>query len=165
MTSNTTTAVAGRRGNRATKIAIGAVALLLAAGGTAFAYWTQMGAGQGTAGTGSTVDVVVNQTSTVTGLYPGGPAQALSGTFDNPNAAAVTVGAVTASVTATSVSGCDASWYRIGGTSTPASQVLPSGNSVGSWSGLTIQLANESVNQDACKSATVTITYAVAAAA
>ncbi len=39
--------------------------------GMAFAYWTSSGTGSGTAGTGSTVPVTVNQTTTVTNLYPG----------------------------------------------------------------------------------------------
>ncbi len=151
---------------RKKKIALVTAALMVAVSGTAFAYWTQLGAGTGGATTGTTVAVVVNQTNTVTGLYPGGPAQALNGTFDNPNAAAVTVGAVTASVTATSVGGCLPAWYAISGTGSPASQILAAGNGVGTWSGLSVALVNEvAINQNVCKYATITITYAVAAAA
>ena len=150
---------------RSKKIAIVTAALVLGVGGTAYAYWTQMGAGTGTAATGDTVAVTVKQTSTITGLFPGGTPVALAGNFDNPNTSAVTVGAVSATVTGTSKAGCDAAWYAIGGTGSPSTQVLASGNGVGAWSGLTIALKNESVNQDACKGASVTITYAVAAAA
>lgn len=140
-------------------------AALVLTGGAAFAYWTQSGAGTGGATTGTTTAVVVNQTSTVTGLFPGGAAQALSGNFDNPSDAAVSVGAVTASVTATSAGGCDPAWYSITGTGSPATQVLAAGAAVGAWSGLNVSLLNDAANQDACKDATITITYAVAAGA
>jgi hypothetical protein len=149
------------RFSKKTKVAVLTAALVLGASGTAYAYWTQMGAGAGSAGTGTTVAVVVNQTNTVTDLYPGGPAQALSGDFDNPNSGPVTVGAVSATVTATSVAGCLTTWYTITGTSTPASQVLAAGTAEGAWSGLSVALLNDAANQDVCKSATITITYAV----
>jgi hypothetical protein len=138
---------------------------LILTGGTAFAYWTQSGGGTGGATTGATTAVVVHQTNTVTGLFPGGPAQALSGNFDNPSTAGVTVGAVTATVTSTSAVGCDPAWYAITGTGAPASQVLTAGTAVGTWSGLNVSLLNNAANQDACKLATITISYTVAAGA
>lgn len=147
------------------KIAVVTAALVFGVSGTAFAYWTQLGAGSGTAGTGTTIAVVVKQTNTVTGLYPGGTAQSLSGNFDNPNASAVTVGAVTASVTATSIPLCLPAWYVISGTSTPATQVVAAGTATGAWSGLSVAMLNDAANQDVCKTASITITYAVAAAA
>jgi hypothetical protein len=153
------------RFTKKTKIAIVTAALVFGVSGTAFAYWTQAGAGTGGATTGTTVAVVVKQTNTVTGLYPGGPAQALSGNFDNPNAGLTTVGAVSATVTATSVPAtCLPAWYTIGGTGLPATQVLAGAtNATGAWSGLTVQMLNNGVNQDTCKNATITITYTVAA--
>jgi hypothetical protein len=152
------------RFSRKTKISVLAAALVLAASGTAYAYWSQVGAGTGSASTGTATAVVVNQTNTVTGLYPGGAAQTLSGDFNNPNSGPVTVGAVSATVTATSVSGCLPVWYAITGTGTPATQVLPAGSAKGAWSGLSVSLLNDAANQDLCKTATITITYAVAAA-
>jgi hypothetical protein len=153
--------------SKKTKIAVLTAALVVGASGTAFAYWTQSGGGSGGATTGDTTAlVVVNQLNTVTGLYPGGTPVALNGNFDNPNAAAVTVGAVTASVTATSVGGCLPAWYAITGTGVAANPILPAGSAVGSWSGLSVALVNEvATNQNACKTATITITYAVAAGA
>ena len=151
------------RFSKKTKVAVLTAALVVGASGTAYAYWTQLGAGTGSAGTGTTEAVVVNQTNTVTGLYPGGPAQALSGDFNNPNSGPITVGAVSATVTATSVSGCQATWYTITGTSTPTSQVLAAGSAKGVWSGLSVALLNDAANQDACKTATITISYEVAA--
>ena len=152
------------RFSKKTKIAVLTAALVLGVSGTAYAYWTQLGAGTGSASTGTTSDVVVNQTNTVAGLYPGGAAQALSGDFNNPNTGPVTVGAVSATVTATSVSGCLPAWYAITGTGSPATQVLPTGTAQGAWSGLSVALLNNAANQDLCKTASITITYAVAAA-
>ena len=152
------------RFTKKTKIVIVTAALAIGASGMAYAYWTQAGSGTGSATAGTTVAVVVNQTNTVTGLYPGGPAQALSGNFNNPNSGPVTVGAVTASVTATTVTGCLPAWYEITGTGTPTSQVLTAGTAKGAWSGLSVSLLNDAANQDVCKTAAITITYAVAAA-
>ena len=150
---------------RKATITVVTAALVLGVGGTAFAYWTQVGSGTGGAATGTTVPLIVNQTTVVTGLYPGVTPVTLSGTFDNPNAGEVKAGAVSATVTGTSVVGCDKAWYTIGGTSTPATQIVAAGTGKGTWTGLTVGLVNNAVNQDACKSATITIAYTVAAAA
>ena len=135
-----------------------ATAVLMLAGGAAFGYWSITGTGTDTAGTGTVTAIQVNQTSSVSGLAPGLAAQPLSGDFDNPNSGPVYVAAVTAVVTGTDQVGCDATDYIIAGTATVGAQI-PSGTSVGSWSGLTIQFNNKVTNQDACKNAIVTISY------
>ena len=152
------------RFTKKTKIVIVTAALVIGASATAYAYWTNSGAGTGTGTTGTNAAVTALQSSTVTAMYPGGPAQPLSGTFTNPNSGPVTVGAVSATVTATSVTGCDKTWYAITGTDTTAPHVLPAGAG-GTWSGLSVALTNNlTVNQDLCKTASITITYTVAAA-
>ncbi len=144
---------------RTLAITVGITVLLLGAV-AAFAYWTASGTGTGDADTGTNAAIVVNQTSTVTGMAPGVAPQALSGNFDNANDGPVYVAGVTATVTGTDQPGCGATDYTIAGTATVAAQV-PAGNGVGSWSGLTIQFNNKAgVNQDACKNATVAIAYA-----
>jgi hypothetical protein len=148
-----------RPNKRITAIVTGGVVFLVGAG-AAFAYWTNSGSGTGDADTGTNAAIVVNQTSTVTGMAPGVAAQALSGNFDNANAGPVYVAAVTATVTGTDMPGCGVTDYTIAGTATVGAQV-PAGTGVGSWSGLTIQFNNKAgVNQDACKNANVTIAYA-----
>lgn len=132
---------------------------LLAIGGAAFAYWTTTGSGSDTADTGGTVPIVVNLTSTVTGLAPGLPAQALAGNFDNPNAGPVYVAAVTATVTGTNIPGCDATNYVVAGTA-PVAVEVASGTGRGSWSGLTIQFVNKASNQNVCKNAVVNLSLA-----
>ncbi len=147
------------RFGKRTVVIVSAIVVALAGAGIAFAYWTNAGSGTGTAATGTNVAIVINQTSTVTAMAPGVAAQALSGTFTNPNASPVYVTAVTAVVTGTDKTGCGATDYTIAGTAPVAAQV-PAGTGVGSWSGLTIQFNNKAaVNQDACKGAVVTIAY------
>ncbi len=135
-------------------------AVIVTGAGLAFAYWTNTGSGTGEATTGSNSAIVVNQTTTVSGLAPGLPAQSLAGNFDNANASPVYVAAVTATVTGTDTVGCGPTDYTIAGTAPVAAQVPP-GNDVGAWTGLTIQFNNKAgVNQDACKNAVVAIAYA-----
>jgi len=141
------------------KWAIGLIAFSLIGGGAAVAYWSAGGSGEGDAETGTTVSVVVNQTSDVSGLAPGLGAQTLSGNFDNPNDGSVYVGAVTAEVVGTNQAGCDADDYTIAG-SAPVNAQIASGDGVGSWTGLTIQFNNKpAVNQDVCKNALVELSY------
>jgi hypothetical protein len=154
---------------------VAAIAAMATVG--AYAYWTQGGSGPGSATAGTTTAITVNQTSTTSSsLYPGGPTEALSGNFDNPNSGGVVISSVTAvvsSVTGGAEDGgkpaCTAADFYISGTA--AGSTVPSGTGVGSWSGLSIGLANRdgnanppselspSANQDNCKSAVAHITY------
>jgi hypothetical protein len=148
-----------RRLNKRTLAVASVAGVLVVGGGAAFAYWTTTGSGTGEASTGSNATIVVNQTSTITGLAPGLPAQTLSGNFDNPNDGPVYVSTVTATVTGTDKTGCGPTDYTIGGSATVNAEV-PAGTGVGSWSGLTIAFNNKpAVNQDACKDAVVSIAY------
>ncbi len=138
------------------------VALGVAVG--AYAYWTSGGSGTGTATADTTSSITVHQTSSVTGLYPGGTAATLSGNFDNPNTSAVKISSITAAVSSVSNGtsdgakpACTASDFSIGGS--VGTTTVASGTGVGSWSGLTIQLLNTAANQDNCKGATANISY------
>ena len=147
-------------------VAVLAAAFVVVAGAAAaFAYWTNGGSGSGTATTATNAAVTVNQTSPISGMYPGQSAQTLSGDFTNPNSGPTYVAAVTATgytIDAAHVTaGCTVAGgnYTLGGTATVGAEV-PAGASQGAWSGLTIRMNNLSTNQDACKGATVTIAYA-----
>jgi hypothetical protein len=140
------------------------VVVLLAIGGIALAYWTQGGSGSGTASAGTPVAITVNQTGSPSGLYPGGPSAALAGTFTNTNASPVTISSVTAAVHAFASHTVDATKpdctqadFAIAGTS--GANVVPSGTAVGSWSGLTVRMLDNGLNQDNCKGAAITIDY------
>jgi hypothetical protein len=150
-----------RRFSRKTIAAFG-VAFLLAAIG-AYAYWTNSGTGTGSAATGTNVGITVVQTSTVTGLYPGGPTQALSGNFNNSNSGKVYVASVTAalgSITGSSGSpACTVADYQLSNATATVNAEVDPGNAKGSWSGPTIQMLDSATNQDACKNVTVNLTY------
>lgn len=149
------------------KIAALVAALLILGGGAgAFAYWSTLGSGTGSATTGSnTQSVTVNQTSTVSNLRPGGAAQVLSGTFTNPSEGPLYVRTVTvaiASVTlAQGVTGtCNASDYTLANATMTVNAEVPAGTSQGSWTGATIAFNNKpGANQDACQGATVSFSY------
>jgi len=145
-------------------LAVSAV-FVVAGAGVAFAYWTNSGSGTGTASTGTNTAVTVNQTSVIVGMSPGQAAQTLAGNFDNPNAGPTYVTAVTATgyaIDAAHVTaGCTVAGgnFTLGGTATVGANV-PTGNAQGTWTGLTIAMNNLVTNQDFCKGATITITYA-----
>ncbi|WP_346386393.1 hypothetical protein [Nocardioides sp.] len=136
-----------------------AVVSMLALSIGAYAYWTNSGTGTGSAATGTTAGITVNQTSVVSGLYPGSPAQALSGNFDNGNAGPIHVASVTGTVTSTGAVGCSPADFVVSGSPAANVQEVPSGTGVGSWSGLSVAMTNTAANQDACKNATLTISY------
>jgi hypothetical protein len=72
--------------------------------------------------------------------------------------------AVTASVDAFDVVvgtlHCTQADFSITGTSTVDPAVIAAGANTGSWSGLSLAMTDSSSNQDACKSVSVSITYA-----
>jgi len=137
-------------------LVVGAIASALVAAVAAYAYWTIGGTGTGTAATASGSNITVVQTSSASGLYPGGSVS-LSGDFNNPNPGPVYVTAVTATVhafssqTDTNKPACTDADFTITGTSnTPGS--VAAGNGVGTWNGLTLSMINAATNQDNCKS-------------
>jgi hypothetical protein len=144
-------------------LALGTVTVL---GVAAYAYWTGSGSGTGSATAATPASLTVNQTNAaITNLFPGGPARALSGNFDNPNAGSVYVHDVTAAVHTFSSQAdgskpaCTQADFAIGGTATVNAQVA-AGSGVGSWSGLTVSLVNNAgANQDNCKGVSIQIDY------
>ena len=150
---------------RATKI-VALTAALVVAGGAAFAWWTAGGAGTGSASTGDVDALTVVQTSTITGLAPGLPAQTLSGTFENPNDGPVYVSSVTVTIDSVEkavgapAGTCTTGDYVITGSPlTIGAEVLADDSST--WSGPQIAFVNSGSNQDGCKGATVHLAYTV----
>jgi hypothetical protein len=153
-------------------VVLGATAVVLIAAVAAYAYWTTTGTGDGTAATGTTEGITVNQTTTLSSLYPGGTV-ALAGTFGNGNDGSVYVAAVDAEIE--SVTGpnivavtapCTADDYQLNGFPVAVAVEVASGDPVGAWgiglglSGETsITMLDSSTNQDGCKDATVNLTY------
>ena len=110
--------------------------------------------------------ITVNQTSsTGSSLQPGGPSEALSGTFTNPNPSPVNFTSVTAGVhpfTAQANPGkpaCTEADFTIGGSAGPYAGVITGSR----WSGLTVALKAGVTNQDNCKSVSIVIDYTATA--
>ena len=153
------------------KLAALAVASGIALSATAaFAYWTTNGAGTGTASSASGFAnaIVVNQTSTISGLVPGGTAQALSGDFANSNSGSVSVVSVTATVSGTHkiVSGasvpnpgCTAADFDVSAITVDDALVSAGALHDGAWSGTIGMKDREGTNQNACKDAIVDLSF------
>lgn len=149
------------------KTTVLATLLVVAVAGAALAYWTAGGSGTGSADTGDVDPLAAVQTSVLDPMYPGDSAQTLSGNFNNPNDGPVWVTSVTVSIDsvdkdAGAVAGdCDASDYTLANATMTVNAEVPSGTGVGAWTGATIQFNNKVSNQDACKLATVNLSYSI----
>lgn len=155
-----------KRKSRTKVVALTAALMLF--GGVAYAFWTAGGSGTGTAETGTTTGLTVNQDALTADLAPGVAAQTLSGDFDNTNDGPVYVTSVTTSIdSVTKAQGaptgtCDASDYTLTDATMTVDAEVATGDGVGSWSGATLAFNNKTdTNQDACKGATVTLAYSV----
>jgi hypothetical protein len=153
---------------RRTLVVLGVIAALAIAG-AAIAYWTAGGSGDGTAATANPTDqLTVQQTGTLTAMFPGDSPQTLSGNFDNPTGNLVRVETVTVNIASVDkaplapAGTCDASDYTLSGATMTVGAEIPAGTGKGNWTGATIQFNNKGVNQDACKGATVNLHYVIA---
>jgi hypothetical protein len=137
-----------------------ATAAILVGGGVAVAYWTTTGAGTGTATAGTTSALLVTQTTSPTGLYPGGPASNLSISVNNPGSAAARIALLAATPTATDKVGCDPGDFDVVVSGISATTIAPLATQAFS-NVATVALRETGANQDACKDAVVTISYSV----
>ena len=151
-------------------LVLAGVALTLAVAGIAYAFWTGGGSGTGSGTAASGVSgLTANQTATLTAMYPGDSAQTITGNFDNPNSGPVYVNSVSVSIASVTKAGgaptgtCDATDFTLANTTMNVGAEVSSGNGVGSFSGATIKFNNKpTTNQDACKGATVSLSYTIA---
>lgn len=134
--------------------AAASVALVAVGGGTAYAYWTTTGSGSGTATNSSGGGTVTLHAGFDAGLAPGNSVP-VTYTADNSTNTGTVVGALTASVT-TSVPECLPEWFTVSA-NTSNSPVLANSTATTVGSG-TLAFLNSTANQDACKSAVVTVT-------
>ena len=138
-----------------------AMAAVIAVSGVAYAYWSAGGSGTGSAGVGTSQALTVTQTAPApAGLVPGGAAQNVTVHVVNPatfsqslNAVAITVHSATLPV------GCLAAWFTIVNPTIASPIVLAAGASTDQVG--TIKLIESGTNQDACKSATIALDFAV----
>jgi len=119
----------------------------------AYAFWTSGGSGSGTATAGTTTDNLTIASPSVSGIAPGS-ATPVTVTVTNPNTYSVHVGTVSTAIT-TSDPGC-----------LPADFSFPAKAMNATIAGLdsasftqNLVFADTAVSQDACKGATITLTY------
>jgi hypothetical protein len=141
-------------------IVASATAAVLVGGGVAVAYWTTTGTGSGSATAGTTSALVITQTNSPTGLYPGGPAASLDISVANPGTASARISTLTASATATDQPGCNAADFDVNVVGIATTDIAPGGSQAFS-NAATVELTETNANQDACKNAVVTISYSV----
>jgi len=149
-------------------LVLGGVITLLVAG-SAFAFWTAGGSGTGSATvSGGSSALMANQSTVLTAMFPGAPTQTISGTFNNSNSGPVHVTSVTASIASVVKAGnapsgtCDTTDFELAFEVMSVDAQIPVGSAVGAFTGAQIRFNNKTVNQDACKGATVNLAYAIA---
>jgi hypothetical protein len=144
--------------SKKTAIVIGAGAAALALTGTAaFAYWTTTGGGSGTANAASTNGSLVLTASGYEGISPGNSTIATI-TAANAGTTDLRVNTVHAVVSTSSPATCLAEWFTIA--DLDASGVNVPKNATAQLLGTqTLNFVQSAtVNQDACKGATITLT-------
>lgn len=135
--------------------AAGALALVAGGGGAAYAYWTTTGSGSGGAANSTGGGTVTLHANFDAGLTPG-DSRSVGYTADNSDLNTSTkVGALTATV-ATDITGCLPEWFSV--TANTSNTTVPK-NSTGTSVGSGVLTFNDSatVDQSACKGATVTV--------
>ena len=135
---------------------IGGGALVIATAGAAYAYWTTTGSGTGSATTKASNGVIVLHASFASNALAPGLSTPVSFTADNGGASNLYVGTVH-SVVSTSDALCLPADFTIA--DVVENQVIAAGASGAALTnGGSISFANSGVSQDACKSATITLT-------
>jgi hypothetical protein len=152
-------------------VAIALVAVI-AVSGVAYAYWTASGAGVGTAKAAAGVSDLQASSIPLTNMYPGDGAQNIVITIHNPSTQKVWVTSVS-----TSISGVDMVIGHAGTTCGPSDFTLNATppESVGyelsvgasltldvpTYTPPTIKFNDTGANQDACKGATVNLSFTI----
>lgn len=145
------------------RTAIVTAALVVVGGGAAFAYWTSVGTGTGSATTGSSTDfTIASEAPTGNPLAPGGTAQSIAFTVTNPGNGSqilqnVEVTVANADGSPWAVTGCSMLDYSVGEPAIEYGEIAPGGSLSGT---VTLTMNNLASNQDACKDKTVPLHFA-----
>lgn len=161
----TRSAVSARRRRMVAVLSAGA---LVVGGGAAFAYWSTTGTGTGSAATGvGAANLTIAQTAAPTTMAPGIAAGPITGTVKNNATTSAYVTSVTVAITsvtkAAGVTGtCDATDYTLTNPVMSVATDIAAGATV-NFSGASLGFNNKgTVNQDACKGATLVLGYTAA---
>jgi hypothetical protein len=144
--------------SKKTTAIVAAGILTVATAGGAYAYWTSQGSGTGSATTGTTTALTITQSGTVANLIPGGTAGALDVTASNSATFSQAIGNITA--TPTYPTGCDASNWTITPVTNGPTTVNASSTSDVIHVATVALIDLPSVNQNACKGASITFAFA-----
>jgi hypothetical protein len=143
---------------KARAVLAAAVITVVTAGG-AYAYWSSVGNGSGSASTGTSSPFVVTTDAATGGpLTPAGPTQTVAFHVQNTNSGVQHLSNVTVTVATstgaawTAVAGCSAADFTVGTPAFTAGDIASGATKDGT---VTITMNNLSSNQDACKSITV----------
>jgi hypothetical protein len=159
-----------------TVIVAGVAAAALGTSGVAYAYWSTSGSGSGTGSTtAGTVDSlsftqnpadVADTSVDLAPMYPGDSPQSLTVRVRNTSGESAYVASVKAYITTNKV-GCTGADFKLGGAAAPSAAPgaaltwtaanLAAGAAANATS--TVQFLTTGSNQDACKSAIVTLNY------
>ncbi|WP_285319306.1 hypothetical protein [Pseudarthrobacter sp. lyk4-40-TYG-27] len=135
--------------------AAASIALVAVGGGAAYAYWSTTGGGNGSAVASSGTSPVTINVTVAPGVAPGTPKN-ITYTAANPNASNTQVTLATPVVT-TDVEGCLPAWFTA--TAPTGATNVPAGATATALGTGTLTLTDSAtVNQDACKGATITVT-------
>lgn len=144
-------------------VAILSAGLIVATAGGAYAYWTTSGSGTGSATTGTSTAVTLDQIGSITALTPGSPAQAVDFSITNPGTTNQYIASVAVSMTVTpgSIAGqppCTNADFTLVQPTASYGDLTPGLHNY-SPSGASLALKNTALNQDNCKTATVSLTF------
>lgn len=146
-------------GSRALVVLIAGVGVTVLASGTAFAYWTTVGAGKGSAAATTAAPLTTSGVVTAAGLHPGGTATG-SLQITNPNPFSVSVTTASFAAVAAPSSTCVTTGVSFVPT-TPPSAGAPIVIAPGGTVSLpyTVSMSNDS--DDGCQGATFTSTLSL----
>ena len=142
-------------------VVLGAGAIAVAGSGMAFAYWTTTASGVGTAGAGTNASdaaLVITESTTPSGLVPGGAAQPVKVTVNNIASYSQSVGSISA--TPTYPDACPAAnWTVTPQTNTGATLAAHTVSSEITVATVALNDLGTGVNQNGCKTASVSFAF------
>jgi hypothetical protein len=142
--------------HKSTRIAVGAVTLVLAlTGAAAFAYWTSSGEGNSTV-TATSGGAGFELGGSASGLYPGATVTGNVTVKNKDSNQPEYLTTLTTSVEKTSAVGCEKSWFSVtsGASQTPHVEIQPGETKTYSVS---VNMTDTTEIQNACKGATITL--------
>ncbi len=140
------------------RLALGVVVVILAMAAAAIAYWTSSGEGTGTVKASSGGAAFEVSSTLAEGLYPGGSSAVTIKVKNVEASQSEYLTKLEAEVEKTSVAECKKEWFEV----TPASQEPKVVVAHGETKEYTVNLKMKeeaAVNQNACKSASITLKY------